>query len=74
MRHLTSMVSNVKIDEPQKTSQIENMNKLHHYRELKRNRNTKETSLFNKMSYRDNKRNMDFITEDSMQNQTSLQW
>jgi hypothetical protein len=59
MKHLTNMVLNVPTDEAQKTSQIESMNKLHQYRELKRNRETKATSLFNKMSYRDNKRKID---------------
>ena len=35
------------------TSQFENLNKLHHYRELVRNREAKNTSLYNKRSIQD---------------------
>lgn len=58
MKYLAKIITNATQEEPQKISQIENMNKLHHYRELKRNRDAKDISAFNHMSFRDSKMNL----------------
>ena len=49
-KHLQDIIGNKTTEEPQAPDQIENLNKLHHYRELKRNRDTKETSMYNRLT------------------------
>jgi len=50
------------------------LDKLHHYRELKRNREIKDTNLFNKMCVKDRQnRNLILDTSDPKQ-LTGLDW
>lgn len=69
---LKSLVNDRTFEEAPKRDQIESLHKLHHYRELKRNKETKDTSMFNKMSVRSRKPG-DLITDHTV-DQTGLQW
>ena len=50
------------------------MDKLHHYRELKRNRDVKDTSLFNKMSMNDKKTHRIRLDFSNPKEHTGLLW
>lgn len=72
-KHLESLIGHKTINESLSETFHENLAKLQHYRDLKRNRETKDISMFNKMSVRD-KFSISKTPLKDIESQTGLNW